>query len=158
LVGGERSHRRLGSRCGHCRALSETGDPPVGRWHHGRDHRQALDELREVITALREDSDDHDWPQPAAGGLPRLIEESRSAGTQVAVQGAPELSGLPPMSARAAYRLVQEGLTNARKHAPGQPVTLTVSANGGDAALIEIRTVRQDLHLCRPVAAPASLA
>jgi signal transduction histidine kinase len=87
-----------------------------------------------------------------------LIEESRSAGTQVAVQGAPELSGLPPMSARAAYRLVQEGLTNARKHAPGQPVTLTVSANGGDAALIEIRTVRQDLHLCRPVAAPASLA
>jgi signal transduction histidine kinase len=58
----------------------------------------------------------------------------------VAVRGAlAELSGLPPMSARAAYRLVQEGLTNARKHAPGQPVTLTVSANGGDAALIEIR-------------------
>ena len=102
--------------------------------------QEALDELREVITALREDSDDHDWPQPAVGDLPRLIEESRSAGTQVAVQGAlAELSSLPPMSARAAYRLVQEGLTNARKHAPGQPVTLTVSANTGDTALIEIR-------------------
>ena len=102
--------------------------------------QEALEELREVITALREDSDDHDWPQPTAADLPRLIEESRYAGTQVAVQGAlAELSGLPPMSARAAYRLVQEGLTNARKHAPGQPVTLTVSANGGDAALIEIR-------------------
>jgi signal transduction histidine kinase len=102
--------------------------------------QEALDELREVITALREDSDDHDWPQPTAVDLPRLIEESRSAGTQVAVRGAfAELSGLPPMSARAAYRLVQEGLTNARKHAPGQPVTVTVSADGSDAASIEIR-------------------
>jgi signal transduction histidine kinase len=106
--------------------------------------QEALDELREVITALREDSDDHDWPQPSAADLPRLIEESRSAGTQVVVQGPlVELSGLPPMSGRAAYRLVQEGLTNARKHAPGQPVTVTVSANGGDAALIEIRNRTQ---------------
>ena len=102
--------------------------------------QEALDDLREVITALRDDSDDHDWPQPTAADLPRLIEESRSAGTQVAVRGAlAELSGLPPMSARAAYRLVQEGLTNARKHASGQPVTVTVTADGGDAALIEIR-------------------
>jgi signal transduction histidine kinase len=65
--------------------------------------QEALDELREVITALREDSDDHDWPQRTAADLPRLIEESRSAGTQVAVRGTlEELSGLPPMSARAA--------------------------------------------------------
>jgi signal transduction histidine kinase len=102
--------------------------------------QEALEELREVITALREDSDDHDWPQPTAVDLPRLIEESRSAGTQVAVEGTlAVLSGLPPMSARAAYRLVQEGLTNARKHAPGQPVSVMVSADSGDAALIEIR-------------------
>ena len=107
--------------------------------------QDALDELREVITALREDSDDHDWPQPTLADLPRLIEESRSAGTQVAVRGTlAELSGLPPMSARAAYRLVQEGLTNARKHAPGQPVTVTVAADGGDAALIEIRNRTQE--------------
>jgi signal transduction histidine kinase len=104
--------------------------------------QQALDELREVITALREDSDDHDGrgPQPTAADLPQLIEECRSAGTDVTLQGSlTELSGLPPMSDRAAYRLIQEGLTNARRHAPGQPVTLTVSASGADTALIEIR-------------------
>jgi hypothetical protein len=43
------------------------------------------------------------------------------------------------MSDRTAYRLIQEGLTNARRNAPGQPVTLTVSVNGADTALIEIR-------------------
>ena len=103
--------------------------------------QEALDELRDVVTALREDSDEHDnrLPQPTAADLPRLIEESRSAGTAVAVQGSlEELSGLPPMGGRTAYRLIQEGLTNARRHAPGQPVTLVVSTNG-DAALIEIR-------------------
>lgn len=59
---------------------------------------------------------------------------------QITVQGAlAELYSLPPMSGRTVYRLVREGLTNARKHAPGEPVTVEVSANGTDAALIEIR-------------------
>jgi signal transduction histidine kinase len=72
-----------------------------------------------------------DCPQPTAADLPRLIEESRSAGTAVAVRGSlEELSGLPPMSGRTAYRLIQDGLTNARRHAPGQPVTLMVSTAG----------------------------
>jgi signal transduction histidine kinase len=60
--------------------------------------QEALDELRDVVTALRKDSDEHDnrLPQPTAADLPRLIEESRSAGTAVAVQGSlEELSGLP---------------------------------------------------------------
>jgi signal transduction histidine kinase len=43
------------------------------------------------------------------------------------------------MSDRTAYRLIQEGFTNARRHAPGQPVTLTISVDGADTALIEIR-------------------
>jgi signal transduction histidine kinase len=67
--------------------------------------QQALDELREVITALREDSDDHDGGglQPTAAELPQLIEECRAAGTEVTVQGSlTELSGLPPMSDRTA--------------------------------------------------------
>lgn len=104
--------------------------------------QEALDELREVVTVLRDDSDDHDSrsPQPTAADLPRLIEESRSAGTEVAVHGSlVALSGLPPLSDRTAYRLIQEGLTNARRHAPGQPVTLTVSATRDDNAVIEIR-------------------
>jgi signal transduction histidine kinase len=116
--------------------------------------QQALDELREVISALREDSDDHDGrgPQPTAADLPQLIEECRSAGTEVTVQGSlTELSGLPPMSGRTAYRLIQERLTNARRHAPGQPVTLTVYANGADTALIEIRNPTME-----PVSVPSN--
>jgi signal transduction histidine kinase len=103
--------------------------------------QEALDELREVVTALREDSDDHEsrLPQPTAADLPHLIEEARSAGTAVAVLGSLEgLSRLSPISSRTAYRLVQEALTNARTHARGQPVTLVISTNA-DAVLIEIR-------------------
>jgi signal transduction histidine kinase len=104
---------------------------------------QALDELREVITVLREDDGDGDGaqrPQPGLADLPRLVEESRDAGARVQLDDrVPDPAALPGAAGRTAYRVVQEGLTNARKHAPGEPVQVVVDGRPGGELLIEIR-------------------
>ena len=104
---------------------------------------QALDELREVITVLREDDGDGDGaqrPQPGLADLPRLVEESRDAGARVQLDDRVADPGeLPGAAGRTAYRVVQEGLTNARKHAPGEPVQVVVDGRPGGGLLIEIR-------------------
>lgn len=104
---------------------------------------QALAELREVILVLREEDEpavgEHDEPpQPTLADLPGLLAENRAAGARVDVTDpTPDLASLPATTGRTAYRIVQEGLTNARRHAPGQPVTVTFAgAAGGD---LEIR-------------------
>jgi signal transduction histidine kinase len=104
---------------------------------------QALDELREVITVLREDDGDGDGtqrPQPGLADLPRLVEESRDAGARVQLDDrVPDPAALPGAAGRTAYRVVQEGLTNARKHAPGEPVQVVIDGRPGGGLLIEIR-------------------
>ncbi|HEY7276837.1 MAG TPA: histidine kinase [Trebonia sp.] len=98
---------------------------------------QALDELREVIGVLRDDSLPDlaagRSPLPSIADLPELIEESRAAGTPVETGGAAWAAAtpVPDVVGRTAYRVVQEGLTNARKHAPGQPVSVTLGGHPG---------------------------
>jgi signal transduction histidine kinase len=104
---------------------------------------QALDELREVITVLREDDGDGDAaqrPQPGLADLPRLVEESRDAGARVQLDDrVPDPAALPGAAGRTAYRVVQEGLTNARRHAPGEPVQVVIDGRPGGGLLIDIR-------------------
>jgi signal transduction histidine kinase len=103
---------------------------------------QALEELREVISVLRDSEIDElpgGRPQPTFGDLAGLVAESRDAGTEIRYAesvAAPE--SLPPATGRTAYRVVQEGLTNARKHAAGHPVTLVVDGRPGEALRIEL--------------------
>jgi signal transduction histidine kinase len=104
--------------------------------------KSALEELRGVIGVLREDGG-VSWtqpPQPTLADLPALVEESRAAGMRVTAQV--ELGEAEPPSAvgRTAYRVAQEGLTNARKHAPGAAVTLSVRAPDG-ALQVEVRSL-----------------
>lgn len=89
---------------------------------------QALDELREVIGLLNDDAGTQP-PVPALADLPSLLEETRAVGTPVRVTG--EVGAVPGVAGRTAYRVVQEALTNARKHAPGQPVRITLSGVAG---------------------------
>jgi signal transduction histidine kinase len=117
---------------------------------------QALDELREVITVLREDDDgDGDQrPQPGLADLPRLVEESRDAGARVQLDdrvGDP--GALPGATGRTAYRVVQEALTNARKHAPGEPVQVVIDGRPGGRLLIDIRNPVVNGHAAGPVIA-----
>jgi signal transduction histidine kinase len=90
----------------------------------------ALGDLRQIITVLREDPVAGGPPQPGFGQLADLLAESRSAGMtvdeRIGLAGAGELPGA---AGRTVYRVVQEGLTNARKHAPGAAVRVTVSAD-----------------------------
>ena len=106
---------------------------------------QALDELREVILLLRSDDDDgggegEGRPQPVLADVPRLVAESRGAGGRVdlreEVDGAADL---PPAAGRTAYRVVQEALTNARKHAAGRPVRVAVRGRPGAGLVIDVR-------------------
>jgi len=104
--------------------------------------RAALEDLRGVIGVLREDTGESltEPPQPTLADLPALVDESRAAGMRIVARI--ESGDTAPASAvgRTAYRIVQEGLTNARKHAPGAAVTITVQASDGDLH-VEIRSL-----------------
>jgi Response regulator receiver domain/Histidine kinase len=83
---------------------------------------QALQDLRRVIWVLRESSavDSPPPPQPTLADLPTLIEDSRQAGVRVRLDDRlVDLGAVPAAVGRDGYRIVQEALTNARKHAPG---------------------------------------
>jgi signal transduction histidine kinase len=100
----------------------------------------ALEDLRGVVGVLREGAEDGapEPPQPTLDQLPGLIEESRAAGMRVRARlDAPDAT-LPSALGRTAYRVVQEGLTNARKHAPGAAVDVAVSASGTEALVVEV--------------------
>jgi signal transduction histidine kinase len=96
---------------------------------------QALTELREVIGVLREE----DRPVPALTDIPRLVTESHDAGQQVSLDDRMKDAGaVPPVCGRAAYWVVREGLTNARKHAARQPVQVRLDGQPGTALVIDI--------------------
>jgi signal transduction histidine kinase len=91
--------------------------------------RQALDELRQAVGVLRDGEDDGApvTPQPGLDDLERLVKECRAAGMTVELTRPPaEAAPVDAVVSRAAYRIVQEALTNAGKHAPGAPVAVGV--------------------------------
>jgi signal transduction histidine kinase len=100
----------------------------------------ALQDLREVIGVLRESTDGAEAvepPQPTLADIPALVEECRAAGMRVACRiDAPAADAVPEALGRTAYRIVQEGLTNARKHAPAAAVDVTIA--GGDELVVEV--------------------
>ena len=96
---------------------------------------QALEELREVIGVLRDDpaEKEPDRPQPTLSDLPRLLDEARAAGTAGHgwTTAWPTPATVPDVLGRTVYRVVQEALTNARKHAPGQEATVLLGGRRG---------------------------
>jgi signal transduction histidine kinase len=103
---------------------------------------QALEDLRAVIGLLRDGADGEppQPPQPTLAALPGLLEESRAAGMCVYadIRGT-DLAAVPDAVGRHALRIVQEALTNARKHAPAAAVDLRVAGAPGDGLTIEVR-------------------
>lgn len=89
--------------------------------------RDAMGELRRLLGVLRSDGDDPPLePQPGLEQLPRLVERARAAGAdvEVVVDGPPV--ALSPGVDLTAYRVLQEGVTNALRHAPGSPIAISV--------------------------------
>ncbi|MGW9044293.1 sensor histidine kinase [Streptomyces lydicus] len=87
--------------------------------------RAAVTELDTVLGLLREeDSTDPAAPAPTLDGLDALLDRTRAAGVAVAAAVEGRCAGLPPVVSREAYRIVQEGLSNALRHAGPVPVRL----------------------------------
>ncbi|WP_203568549.1 sensor histidine kinase [Aestuariimicrobium ganziense] len=96
----------------------------------------SLSELRGVLGSLRGDeptvSLPPEKPQPTLQQLGELLDEARSGGQRIEVKDSvehPEL--LPSLTGRHAYRVVQEAITNARKHAPNAKLTLDLAGGPG---------------------------
>jgi signal transduction histidine kinase len=89
---------------------------------------RTLDELRVMIGVLRSGQAAELAPQPRLADIPALVADS---GLPACLDSdLPPEPDWPDAVQRAAYRSVQEGLTNARKHAPGAPITIELRAQG----------------------------
>jgi signal transduction histidine kinase len=80
--------------------------------------RTAVDELHAVVSTLRD--------SPGLEGVDDVVEQFRRAGVAVTVERAGSARPLLTDAGHAAYRVVQEGLTNAVRHAPGRPVVVSL--------------------------------
>lgn len=89
-----------------------------------RSANMALHELRQVLGVLRDEASTGHVvpPQPTLADLDALVAEARAGGMRVDLHREGELGDVPDTVGRGAYRVVQEALTNARKHAPGARV------------------------------------
>ena len=82
--------------------------------------------MRRVVGMLRAAEEEYLRPQPGLPDVPALVEQSRAAGARVDLTLRPPAGPTHASVELAAYRLVQEALTNARRHAPGAPVDVRV--------------------------------
>ena len=117
-------------------ALAEDRDALTSVEHAGR---TALAEMRRLLAAMRRDGDDVDlMPQPGLDGLGSLLEEIGRAGLPVRLHVDGEPFPLPAAIDLSAYRIVQEGLTNALKHARASRADVTVCYRS-DSLRTEVR-------------------
>jgi signal transduction histidine kinase len=90
---------------------------------------------------LRQDATGQDGPAgnaaplPGAGGVPVLVEQFRSAGADVSLTIEGDTERLPATAGLAVYRILQEALTNAVKHAPGSPTAVLLAVGAGTVTL-----------------------
>lgn len=103
----------------------------------------ALRELRGVLGVLRDEDAAHEaqHPQPTHADIARLIAEATDADMNVTLVDEIDTSDedLPEQVGRTLYRIVQEGVTNARKHAPGARLTITLGGNPVDGVDVTLR-------------------
>jgi signal transduction histidine kinase len=124
--------------------LTVPGMPPEGAKRLagiGDTARAALTEMRRLLGVLREDAGDDDRrrPQPGLGQLADLLDEARTlagASTRLIVRGS--VAALDPGVELIAYRIVQEALTNARRHATGAAVDVQLDYRT-DALHVRVR-------------------
>jgi signal transduction histidine kinase len=91
----------------------------------------ALTELRRVLGVLRAEDGAETAPQPSLERLDELVGNARGAGLRVETRLSGDLAGLPPGVGLTAYRILQEALSNAMRHAPGSRVDVEVSRDNG---------------------------
>jgi len=101
-----------------------------------RTAQEALDEMRHLLDVLREDGVAY-APQPGVSGLRELVAETEAAGHPCRLDVDDRVQGIPDGVGLAVYRIVQESLTNVRKHAPRAEVSVRI-ARGDRALTVEV--------------------
>jgi signal transduction histidine kinase len=99
--------------------------------------REALADMRRVLGGLRSGEQAQLAPEPGLARLGSLLEQTRATGLEVDLRVEGEPVPLPPSLDLAAYRVLQEGLTNVRKHAAARRVEVVVRY-GRDAVAVEV--------------------
>jgi signal transduction histidine kinase len=98
--------------------------------------RESLDEVRLAVGMLRAEGDGgRTTPLPSADQLPALVQRFRSAGTDVTLTVEGDANRLHATTGLAVYRIAQEALTNAVKHAAGAPASVRLTVDTGTARL-----------------------
>jgi signal transduction histidine kinase len=104
---------------------------------------EALTDLRGVLGVLRDDGSGQigEAPQPTYADLRELVTEAEDAGLNVVLDDELDTrdTRVPDAVGRTLYRIVQEGITNARKHAPGSRLTIQVSGSPEGGVDIRLR-------------------
>jgi signal transduction histidine kinase len=88
--------------------------------------REAMTDMQRLLSMLRNGQLAERVPQPSLPELPELIKTARQAGMAVELSAPPGLDAVPESAGVCAYRIVQEALSNAGRHAAGAPVTVSV--------------------------------
>ena len=112
-------------------ALDESARKAAGELRQSA--AEATERLREIIRVLRAEGEEAPV-LPSGDTVGALVERAAAAGMAVTLEG--ELERLPPMADRATYRVVQEALTNATKHAQGAPVTVRLLVDSAAAEAV----------------------
>lgn len=100
--------------------------------------RSAMREMRQLLAVLRDESADAELaPVPDLGRLPELVESARRAGVPVTAREAEAVRAatLPEGVGLAAYRIIQESLSNVIRHAPGARTTICLDLEGPELVL-----------------------
>jgi signal transduction histidine kinase len=99
--------------------------------------RRSMQELRRTVTLLRSDDDaDVPTPVPAASEIPALVDQARAGGLAVELRMRGDFSEISPRVGVALYRIAQEALANAARHAPHARTMLGLELGDGRVALL----------------------
>lgn len=101
----------------------------------------ALADLRQILGVLRDVGEEEhaERPQPTLRDLEALIEDERRAGARIRLSTSVAFEEVPDTIGRNAFRMLQESLTNARKHAPDTTVDVCVEGEHGGTLRLEVR-------------------
>jgi signal transduction histidine kinase len=99
--------------------------------------RSAMVELRRLVAMLDADDEDPTEPLPALSTLSELVAEHRATGLAVSLGMGAVPDGVPPGVQLAAYRIIQEGLTNVRRHSACREARITVDFTS-ERACVEV--------------------
>ncbi|WIY74619.1 sensor histidine kinase [Streptomyces anulatus] len=97
--------------------------------------KEALDEVRQVLANLRTPGDAPMSPAPGLDRLPELVEQAGSAGLTVTVESEGDPAAVPPGAGLAAFRIIQEALTNVVRHSGSRTALVRIGYGSGRVRL-----------------------